>query len=96
MMPAAVTVLWIITLVVAYLAVPLLVFLLWRIVRASHKIERYTRETRVASRGISTTLEALPALDKTEELLQGAHALGGDLALGAEAMAAVLARRAQS
>lgn len=95
-MPTAAFVLWIVTLVVAYLAVPLLVFLLWRIMRASRKIERYTRETRLASQGVSQTLEALPALDKTEKLLQGAHALGGDLALGAEAMAAVLSRRAGS
>lgn len=93
-MSTAVAVLWIITLVVAYLAVPLLVMLLWRIVRASRKIERYTSETHTSSRGIVTHLEALPALDRTEELLQGAHGLGGDLALGAEAMASVLARRA--
>lgn len=89
-----VAVLWIITLVVAYLAVPVLVILLWRIMRASIKIERYTRETRVASTGIATTLEALPALNKTEELLQAAHGIGGDLAIGAEAMASVLAKRA--
>lgn len=94
-MSAAVAVLWILTLIVAYLAVPLLVVLLWRIARAAHKIERYTRQTRVASRSISTTLEALPALDRTAELLGGAHDIGGDLAVGAEAMAAVLARRAR-
>lgn len=93
-MPTSVAVLWIITLVVAYLAVPLLVLLLWRIERASQKIKVYTRETRRASAGISKHLAALPALDKTEGLLQGAHALGGDLALGAEAMTSVLARRA--
>lgn len=92
-MNAAVAVLWTVTLIVAYLAVPLLVFLLWRILHASIKIERYTRETRVASSGIATSLEALPALDRTQELLQGAHALGTDLALGAEAMASVLANR---
>lgn len=95
-MPIAVGVLWTVTLIVAYLAVPLLVILLWRIMRASIKIERYTRETRVASQGITTTLEALPALNKTEELLQGAHSIGGDLALGAEAMASVLANRANT
>lgn len=95
-MPTAVFVLWVVTLVIAYLAVPLLVLLLWRIMRASQKIKRYTSETRAASQGVSKTLEALPALNKTEELLKGAHAIGGDLALGAEAMAAVLSRRANS
>lgn len=94
-MSSAVAVLWILTLVVAYLAVPLLVVLLWRIVRASQKINAYSRETRLASSGISRHLDALPALDRTEELLKSAHGVGGDLALGAEAMAGLLSRRAQ-
>lgn len=92
-MPPAVPVLWIVTLVIAYAAVPLLVVLLWRIAHASRKIERYTRATRRSSRGVAAHLEALPALDETERLLGGARDLGGDLALGAEALAGVLARR---
>ena len=95
-MPSSVSAIWTVTLVVAYLCVPLLVVLLVRIVRAARKIEVYTRETRAASQTIVQHLEALPALDQTEALLERAHATGGEIALGAEALAAVLARRGGS
>ncbi|CAN5664562.1 hypothetical protein BH24DEI1_BH24DEI1_01870 [soil metagenome] len=93
-MPTSVAVIWAVTLVIAYLAVPIVVVLLLRIARAARKIELYTRETRLASQGISGHLEAVVALEQTESLLTGAHAVGGDIALGAEAMAGLLSRRA--
>ncbi|WP_337869587.1 hypothetical protein [Meiothermus sp.] len=85
---------WGIGLVIAYLAVPLLLWLLLRIWRAAWKIEHYARVTRQSTQKIVQHLENIPALDTTEAGLQGANTIGKDVAAGAEALTALLARRA--
>jgi hypothetical protein len=85
---------WGIGLVIAYLAVPLLLWLLLRIWRAAWKIEYYARLTHQSTQKIVQHLENIPALETTEAGLQGANALGKEVAAGAEALTALLARRA--
>jgi hypothetical protein len=85
---------WGIGLVVAYLAVPLLLWLLLRIWRAAWKIEHYARVTHLSTQEIVQHLNNIPALNTTEAGLRGANALGKDVATGAEALTALLARRA--
>lgn len=85
---------WGIGLIIAYLAVPLLLWLLLRVWRAAWKIEYYARVSRQSTQKIVQHLNNIPALDATEAGLQGANALGKDLAAGAEALTALLARRA--
>lgn len=87
-------VVWGIGLAIAYLAVPLLLWLLLRIWRAAWKIEHYARITQQSTQKIVQHLENLPALNATEQHLQGANALAKDVAAGAETLTALLARRA--
>ncbi|MCL6569550.1 MAG: hypothetical protein ACOYW9_05300 [Deinococcota bacterium] len=87
-------VIWGIGLVIAYLAIPLLAWLLLRIWRAAWKIEHYARLTRQSTQRIVQHLQSLPALNTTEQALQEANALAKDVAAGAEALTTLLARRA--
>lgn len=93
-MPTAVAIVWIVTLVVAYLSLAVIVPLLLRLVHATGKIAAYARETHAASSSIHAHLEALPVLGDTEAMLQDAHGVGGRLAQGAEKLRDVLATRA--
>lgn len=94
MMEPAVTLIWWIGLVVAYLAVPVLVVLLVRVLRAALKIEYYARISRASTKKIAAHLELVPALNITEQGLIGANQLANEVAIGAEALTALLARRA--
>ena len=85
---------WGLGLVIAYLAVPLLVWLLWRILRAALKIEHYAKVSRGSTLKITKHLENIAALETTEAGLKGANVLAGDVATGAEALTALLAKRA--
>ena len=93
-MEPAVGVIWWIGVIVGYLAVPVLIVLLVRILRAALKIEHYAKVSRVATQKIAAHLELVPALNVTEQGLIGANQLANQVALGAEALTALLARRA--
>lgn len=94
-MEPAVTTIWWIGVIVAYLAVPVLVVLLVRVLRAALKIEHYARVSRAATQKIAAHLELVPALNITEQGLIGANKLADEVAIGAEALTALLARRAK-
>ena len=94
MMEAAVSTIWWIGIVVGYLAVPVLVVLLVRVLRAALKIEYYACVTRASSQKIASHLELVPVLNITEQGLIGANALANEVAIGAEALTVLLARRA--
>lgn len=85
---------WGLGLVIAYLAVPLLAWLLLRILRAALKIERYARASRQSTFAINKHLNNIAALEVTEAGLKSANALAKDVATSAEALANLLARRA--
>lgn len=93
-MEAAVSVIWWIGVIVAYLAVPVLVVLLLRVMRAARKIEHYARTTHASTQKIVQHLNLIPALDTTEKNIAGARQLADEVALGAEALTALLAKRA--
>ncbi|MCL4454923.1 MAG: hypothetical protein M1369_02430 [Deinococcus sp.] len=85
---------WGLGLVIAYLAIPLLAWLLLRILRAALKIERYARASRQSTLAINKHLNNIAALEVTEAGLKSANALAKDVATSAEALANLLARRA--
>ncbi len=64
--PAAVYVLWIITLVIAVLVIlPLVVYLLQRTLNAARNVERYFAEMRDAGVGVANNTSHIKALDDT-------------------------------
>ena len=85
---------WTVGLVVAYLALPLLLLVLRRILTAAGKIRDYLAGTRAHSRLLPAHLAALAALEQTTVLLGGARTVGGAIADGAEALVGVLLARA--
>ncbi len=87
--PTIVYVIWIIVLVVAYAAVPVLLIVLTRILQAARKIDRYAAETRFASAGILTHVSHAPALIETNKLLAAGHSVADEI--GAEATTIVQA-----
>ncbi len=67
--PAAVYVIWWIMLVLAVVVVlPVVLYLLHRLWRAAHSIERYTGEALAAGLGIARNTAAIGALDETVRL----------------------------
>lgn len=92
-LPAAVSLIWWIGVVVAYLALPVLLVLLLRIFRAARKIEFYAKTSRASTLTITKHLETIAALGTTEQSLKGANALMGEVAGGAEALKDLLAKR---
>lgn len=94
-MPADVFLLWQITLALALLVfVPLAVYSLASLLRASQSIQRYARETLPAAQAIERHTSALPALDATigvaGEILAAAEQVAGKL----DTIATVLEARA--
>ncbi len=93
-LPDLPTMLWAGGLLVAYASLPYLVLVLTRIVVAAAKIYTYSRATHEHSSKLPEHLAALPALDDTAKLLDEARGTGVEIATGAEALAALLIRRA--
>ncbi len=79
-MPAAVLVIWWITLIAAVLVVlPVAWYLLHRVLAAARNIERYAAETLTAGAGIAQNTSAITALETTigvaGKILEGAGAI---------------------
>lgn len=94
MMPPAVTVLWIILLVVAALAVPVVVYLLHRTWSASRSIARYMTEMREAGEGIAANTAHITALGNTQTTAGALLATAGDIDEHAATIESVLTDRA--
>ncbi len=92
--PTAVYVIWVIVLVVAYLAVPILLKVLTRILRAAQKIDRYAKETRQASQGIRSHVGHAGALVETNKLLSAAHGVADEIGSEGTQLVAELLKRA--
>jgi len=92
--PTAVYVIWIIVLVVAYLAVPILLKVLSRILFAAQKIEQYAKETRQASQGIRSHIGHAGALVETNKLLTAAHGLADEIGSEGTQLVGELLKRA--
>jgi tRNA(Phe) wybutosine-synthesizing methylase Tyw3 len=92
--PTAVYVIWIIVLVVAYAAVPVLLHVLTRILNAAKKIDRYAAETRVSSAGIKSHVSHAPALIETNKLLGAAHGVADEIGGEATTIVTALLQRA--
>jgi hypothetical protein len=92
-MTTAVAVVWIVTLAIAYLALPVLANLLLRIVRSARKIMIYARETSWASAAAAENLVALSELERTGKLLERAERAAGEAADQAAQLADLFERR---
>lgn len=95
--PDFVYTLWLITLVLGYLLLPVAVYWLHSLWRAASSIRRYARDGVVAAEGIHRNTAALPALDGTiaaaTEVLAAAEAVAGKLDTMAGALEARAGRR---
>jgi hypothetical protein len=92
--PTGVLLIWIVWLVAAFLALPVLANVLLRIVRAARKIAIYTRETNWASASAAENLQSLPLLNESGQLLERAKRSGVEAAAGAREVASIFERRA--
>lgn len=94
MMPQAVYVIWKILLVVVVLALPLVVYLLHRTLKAAQSIARYFEEMRIAGEGIAGNTGHIPALEQTIEIGGALLATAGDIDAHAATIEQVLGERA--
>ncbi len=91
--PTTVYVIWIIVLVVAYAAVPVLLYVLTRILQAAIKISHYAAATQVSSSGIRSHVSHAGALVDTNKLLTLAHSVSDEIgAEGTTIVQALLSR----
>jgi hypothetical protein len=95
--PDFVYTLWVVTLVLGYLLLPVAVYWLHSLWRAASSIRRYARDSVVAAEGIGRNTAALPALDGTiavaTEVLAATEAVAGKLDTMAGALEARARRR---
>ena len=92
--PNTVYVIWSTVLIVAYAAVPVLLYVLNRILKAAKKIARYAAKTKRSSAGIKSHIEKAPALIETNKLLAAGHEVADDIASEATAIVNELVTRA--
>jgi hypothetical protein len=95
--PDFVYTLWLVTLVLGYLLLPVAVYWLHSLWRAASSIRRYARDSAAAAEGIGRNTAALAALDGTiavaTEVLAAAEAVAGKLDTMAGALEARTGRR---
>lgn len=94
-MSQAIIVLWIILLVAAVLAIPVIVVLLHRTLSAAKGIERYFAEMRDAGLGIAGSTEHIKALNDTISVASGMLEVAGGINEHASTIKETLAGRAQ-
>lgn len=93
-MYVAETVIWIITLAVIVLAVtPLVLYLCWRLVRASKNIEQHFAITLKAAVGVVGGTAAIPALEDTISVAGGMLETAGSIDARSGAIVNLLATR---
>ena len=95
MFPDTVFTLWIVTVVLALVVfVPLSVYMLASLLRATRSIQRYARDTVSPAQAIAQNTSAIPALDATIAVATEVLAAAESVAHKLDAMANVLEARA--
>lgn len=95
-MPEAVYVIWWIVIVVAVLALPIVVYLLHRTLRAALNIARYMREMREAGEGIAAHTSHIVALGDTIDTGGALLSTAGDIDAHVGAIEDVIESRTRS
>lgn len=91
--PDVVYMLWGVTAILGYVLLPVAVYWLHSLWRASSSIRRYARDGVVAAEGIQRNVAALPALDGTVEVATEVLAAAESVAATLETMAVALEAR---
>ncbi len=93
--PAAVYVIWAVTLAVAvFVVLPFVAYFLYRALKAAQRIERYAAKALEAGVGIAGNTADIAALDDTIRVATGILATGGDIEAHSGTIAGALASRA--
>ena len=93
--PPMIYTLWWATIALALLVfVPLAVYSLWSLVRATRSIQRYARESLTAAQAIGANTAVLPALDSTISVATEVVAAAEQVASKLDTIAGVLETRA--